>query len=191
VRLCSTGHGNPDDAEFCQVCGLALGIEPNAFPPQPSLVPSIAPAGEAPPPAVSGGRRTALLVGVGVGALLILFLISIAFVQLSQPRLQDLTVNLELNSGLDSCSVGIGYLDVPGSSILIETDDGSLHRGRLGSQGRDQGLSCLFTGVVYDVPADSNQYLVTLGGGRRGELMYSLSELEAQDWTVVLTLGSR
>lgn len=196
MKLCSTGHGNADDAQFCQVCGLALESTPPAFPsqPQPSMATqgtpgefgSTLPSTDAPS---ANGSKVLLGVGIGVGAVLLLAVLAVIVMRISQPSPEDVTVNLTLYNGIDSCSVGLGYIDIPGSTIIVETDDREIYRGNLNSRGRDQGLSCLFTGTVYDVPANSDRYRIKLGSDRRGDFTYTKTEMDSMNWTIELSLG--
>jgi hypothetical protein len=196
MKLCSTGHGNPDEAQFCQVCGLALASTPPVLPQPPAPSPTAAPPLTGHPPASmtssspqSSGNKVLLGAGIGVGAVLLLAVLVVIFVQLSKPAPEDVTVNLTLYNGADSCSVGLGYIDIPGATIIVETDDGVLHRGNLSSRGRDQGLSCLFTGTVFEVPANSSRYRISLGSDQRGDFNYTKSEMDSRNWTIDLTLG--
>lgn len=91
-----------------------------------------------------------------------------------------------------NCYSGLlGYNDVStGSSVTIKGGSGQLlGNGTLSNNG-GSGSVCHYISSISDIPGNQGFYSVIVGGGRRGEITNSKSELAANNWTFDLSLGS-
>src|SRR5574340_251669 len=89
------------------------------------------------------------------------------------------------------CTVGLGFSDIqPGASVTVKNASGTIiATGQLGSGTTPgtSGMECDFTFKVNDVPT-SSFYQVEVAN--RGNVSYSLSQMEQDKWKVSLSLGS-
>lgn len=207
--ICARGHANPDGSSFCTVCGLALG---GPAPAQPGPVPQSAPPATpqysptpgyvAPPPAYGtpapGGFPAAVpstprtgfpwkWVGIGVGIAVFVLGAAIVVTNAVGGGTRNVTVSFTV-FGVDDCELGLGYFDVPGSSVTIEADGELAGIGTLTQFGDDVGYGCEFSAVVLDVPDDASLYSIEVG--RRGVITNTRSELESNGWEFDLSLGN-
>jgi hypothetical protein len=162
-----------------------------------AAVPSTAATGVAPPwaiaaPVVAAARKRPDVLGVLVIAALLLS--GWAMVRGVEKHTVSGTMTILDSSylGLSAgarCAGDIGYADIrPGAQVVLADARGeTLSTGRL-SDGRFDGLGCVFHFVVEDV-ARADFYAFSIGNGFRGELQYSYDEMSADDWSVQLSLG--
>jgi hypothetical protein len=87
------------------------------------------------------------------------------------------------------CSGELGYDDLDAGARVVLTDDKgkTLSTGRL-SEGEFDGLGCVFSFALGDVPR-ADFYGLTIASESRGQLQYSYEELADSDWSVSLSLG--
>jgi hypothetical protein len=87
------------------------------------------------------------------------------------------------------CSGERGYDDVDaGAQVVLTDDEGTtVSTGRL-SEGEFDGLGCVFSFALEDVPR-SEFYGLSIASDSRGHLQYSYDELADSDWSVQLSLG--
>jgi hypothetical protein len=88
----------------------------------------------------------------------------------------------------ESCQGSGGYEDIrPGADVTIRNETGAtIATGALGSGEYASGFGCDYDFSVEGVP-DAAFYRIEVS--HRGEVEYSKSEMEQQDWTVQLSLG--
>ena len=126
-----------------------------------------------------------------VSALCVLALVGLAFAgyQATRPKVTTLSVTMSLFNGVDPCSVGLGYLDIPGATIVVEADGDLVGSGNLSQYGDEIGGACVFTAQIPNIPTDKSLYALTLGRSSRGTLTSTQSELSAANWEWGVTLG--
>lgn len=200
VPLTCTHCASPvGSGRFCTACGAPLQVETDDVLPGleaatiPSPRPEVAPApwldaAAAPPARRSRPNGLALLV---VGALLVSGWAIARGVEehtLSGTVLLLDASTTDLDPG-DGCSGDGGYSDLDaGAQVVVADEDGTtLSTGRL-SSGEYDGLGCVFSFALEDVPR-ADFYGLTVAGEDRGELEYSYAELADDDWAVELVLG--
>ncbi|MDQ1306526.1 MAG: Unannotated protein [Actinomycetota bacterium] len=176
IVTCALGHANSADDYFCTTCGLAIGDEHPG--PQPVV-------GAADPP------RTSRQWLVPVIALGVLVLVGLAFVgyQATRQKVATLRVTMSLFNGFDPCSVGLGYIDIPGATVVVEADGDIVGSGNLSRYGDEMGGACVFTALIPNIPSDKSIYTLALGRSSRGTLTSTQSELSAANWEWGITLG--
>ncbi|TKJ28343.1 hypothetical protein [Blastococcus sp. CCUG 61487] len=88
-----------------------------------------------------------------------------------------------------TCSGELGYDDLrAGAQVILTDGDGeTLSTGRL-SRGEFDGLGCVFSFEVEDVPR-AEFYGVSVASVSRGHLQYSYDELTEADWSLQLSIG--
>lgn len=89
-----------------------------------------------------------------------------------------------------SCSGTGGYSDIKaGANVKLSDGKGNIiATSQLNAGTIERSQRCLFTFSLDDVP-DEDFYVIGVGGGRRGELTYSKSEMQDMDWTIDLVIG--
>ena len=186
MAVCSNGHPNPDDSRFCLACGLQLspgapqgapGADAGALPP-----PAWTPAPSEPP----RGRPGWLIPVIIAGGLALLVIFGLVIRAASGGGTKTVRVEMTI-LGEDNCSIGLGYLDVPGSAVSIQADGEIVGMSTLSQYGDSGVLGCTFSTTVSDVPSDAALYTLTIG--RRGDITNTRSELEGNGWTFEATLG--
>ena len=189
---CAQGHEQGAGTKYCFTCGSptfeSTGTGSPAFGQATPVAPTV---NTYFPPQQPSKNRTGLIVGLiggGVGflALLLVFLIP-AIEKAQEPKVTTVGVSLTLY-GVDSCfDVGWGYLDVPGSDVVVSVDGVPAGFDSLPVLGTTSVLGCKYEVYISDVSSEGESYSVEIG--RRGTKYYSRDEMIASDWTVDLSLG--
>ena len=110
---------------------------------------------------------------------------------------ETITGSIELQEGMlsprDDCSGQGGYDDITaGAQVVVKDGDGNvIGTGRLEAGRATEAIAGTMWFCTFDfsleVPADMPFYVIEVS--HRGELTYSLAEMEEQDWMLSLTLG--
>lgn len=185
MATCPNGHPNLEVARFCEVCGLQLGTSPTpdqvafGFPGQDAGL--VFPG--APPSARKGWVLPVIIIGAVLG---VVALGVVALRLLASPSTTTVYVNVTILD-IDGCDVGLGYYDVPGSTVSVLADGVFAGSARLSEIGDPGALGCTFSAWIPDVPTDASVY--TMDGGDRGEITNTRSELEGNDWAFEASLG--
>lgn len=109
---------------------------------------------------------------------------------------ETITGSIELQEGMlsprDNCSGQGGYDDLTeGAQVVVKDGDGNvIGTGRLDAGRSVEAIAgtmwfCTFDFSV-EVPADRPFYVIEVS--HRGELTYSLADMQENDWTLSLTL---
>lgn len=193
MAICANGHPNPDDSRFCLACGLQLATVADAAQGAGALgAPGVGTTAMPPPswtsaPTASPRSRPAWLIPVIVaGGLVVLVLVGLVIRAASGGGTTTVRVEMTI-IGEDNCSIGLGYLDVPGSAVTIQADGELVGMSTLSEYGDSGYLGCTFATTVSDVPTGAATYTLTIG--RRGDIKNTRSELEGNDWTFEASLG--
>jgi len=104
-----------------------------------------------------------------------------------EPATETLTVRLLVSDDFSGCDLGLGYIDVGGSNVIVEADGEIVATGELPNFGDEDSLACVFETLLFDVPSDKDFYELTIG--RRGTQDSTLAELEDSGWVWEATLG--
>ncbi|NQW73626.1 MAG: hypothetical protein HQ453_12930 [Actinobacteria bacterium] len=98
------------------------------------------------------------------------------------------TVNITMTIyGTDGCSIGLGYLDVPGSIVVLSADGELVGTTMLSEYGTETYGGCEFDDAIPDVTTKASTYSLAIGS--RGEISSSNSELKGNSWLFQATLG--
>ena len=189
MATCMNGHANAPDARFCVVCGLAI-----------SSSGPVAAQGVSGPAGFSGDLGSGLgapalrpkqrkgwviptvIVGLLAAAALVVFSTGV----LSGSKTTTVNVTMTI-FGTDGCSIGIGYLDVPGSVVVLTADGELVGSTMLSEYGTESYGGCEFDAVIPDVTTTASSYGLAIGS--RGEIFSSNSELKGNSWLFQATLG--
>jgi hypothetical protein len=147
AKQCDAGHDNPDEAQFCSTCGLALAvptIDTSApAPPGPSeptpadedtlVEADTATAVQAPEtaegePPKSNTRRN-VLIGAAVAVVLVVAIASANSGGSSKPTIKGMFTlfDTDVVGDVDSCSGTDGYDDVgPGMNVTVRNAEGDI-----------------------------------------------------------------
>ena len=87
----------------------------------------------------------------------------------------------------DGCDLGLGYDDVPGSTVTVRVDGIPVAFEDLPYFGDDGVAYCDFEVSIPGVPTDGNIYEIEIG--RRGNAVMSRAELVADNWSYAASLG--
>jgi hypothetical protein len=205
MSTCPNGHTVEAGQRFCPECGAAVQVDETPSSPDSAAdVPTETttaqpaqghgsdsePATAAAPPRLEAkaSNRTVLLI---VGSVVILGAIGLAFVLLGGGSKHELHGTMELidsDTASNGCIGTGGYDDIaPGAAVTVRNGDGeTLATGRLGEGEAVASFGCTYTFII-DIP-DSDFYRIEVT--HRGELEFSKSELEANNWEVSASLGS-
>jgi hypothetical protein len=124
----------------------------------------------------------------GAGAVVLIALITFGVTRLAAPSTTVVTVTLAVYSDdFRGCNLGLGYFDVPGSTVIVRSDGEVVGTGSLGRFGTEELISCTFTARIENIPTNGSSYSFEIG--RRGTGQATRAELEADDWTYKATLG--
>lgn len=189
---CAQGHEQSAGTKYCFTCGSPTFETSSAHsltnvPPTPVASPTNTYFPSQPP----SKSRTGLIVGLiggGVGLVVLVLLILVpALEKAREPKVTTVSISLTLY-GVDSCfDVGLGYLDVPGSDVVVSVDGVPQGFDSLPILGSYSVLGCEYEVFIPDVSSEGESYSVEIG--RRGTKYYSRDEMIASDWTVDLSLG--
>jgi hypothetical protein len=194
------------DSSTCEQCGayMTAGIWHQPADRLPSAPPAYRTgSAAAPPPAphkAPPANRRGLLVGLGLGALVILVAIGGAYLLLgkSSPkhtltgkiRLTDSAIN---HASAQSCSGSGGYSDMSaGTAVVVKDGAGKvigtsqLDAGSVPTAEQYSTVKCDFT---FQVAGLSKAAFYSVEVSHRGAQTFSAADLEAQGWAVSLTLG--
>lgn len=197
MATCSNGHVNPDSSRFCLTCGLMMGApiptgeptNPNPNPMNPNPIAASPNQGWASPletPPSESSRPAWLIPVIAVGAVIVLVIAALGITQLSGGSTTNLDVTLTVFND-EGCDLGLGYFDVPGSTVIVSVDGVPTAFGDLPTFGDDGFLYCEFTTTIADVPTDGEIYQIEIG--RRGEQTLTRMELESANWSYEASLG--
>lgn len=196
MATCTNGHANPESNRFCMTCGLV--ISPNTSTNNPSATgqvstgPVAASANqgwgntlETPPAQPS---RPAWVIPVAaIGGAVVLAAAAVGISQIAGgPSTATLDLTLTVYND-DGCDLGLGYFDVPGSTVIVSVDGVPSAFGELPTFGDDGFISCEFTTLIPDVPTDGQIYEIEIG--RRGDQTLTRTELESSNWSYEASLG--
>jgi hypothetical protein len=189
MGVCANGHANAADARFCVICGLVV------LPPQAagSAIPEgLSGPGQAggfvPGPSMPRAkqRKGWLIPVVIVGALAVVGILVVATGVLSGAKTTTVNVTMTI-FGTDGCSIGLGYLDVPGSLVVLTADGQLAGSTVLSEYGNETYDGCEFDAAIPDVTTKASTYNLAIGS--RGEISSSNAELKGNAWLFEATLG--
>jgi len=194
ARACPEGHQNDVSSAFCVICGLAIGSNssPASAPNVSGATASAEPAWPYPspvPPTPATSKRRPLLWLIPVAALVVIGIVIAIVVNMGKNSTRTVEVKMDLYQDSDPCSVGLGYIDIPGGSVVLEADGVTVASGSLSALGTDMGNYCEFTAYLPSVPTDKSIYSVSVGNLVRGSVTDTHQELESNGWRFDLSLG--
>ncbi len=160
--------------------------------------PLVAPPGAIVQAVASGGSRRGWII---LGSVIFAAILAAAgFIGLTESGAltphHTITGDFQLNSsdfsGITvigtSCQGKSGYGDiVPGAGVTIKDGDGKLLAATSLGSGTGNVMTCDFKFSLTNVP-EVAFYTITIS--RRGDLSYSLAQMQSNSWTLSLTLGS-
>lgn len=189
MGTCTNGHANAPDARFCVVCGLVIAAPAQGPAQEPSGPPGsgtgFAPSFSTPEP--QHKRRKAWVIpSVIVGILAAATIIVLATGVLSGSKTTTVNITMTIY-GTDGCSIGLGYLDVPGSIVVLSADGELVGTAMLSEYGTETYGGCEFDAAIPDVTSKASTYSLAIGS--RGEISSSNSELKGNSWLFQATLG--
>lgn len=205
---CTNGHQNPDSSRFCLNCGLMI-IEST-----PNVTLSESPMGVGwvtqPETTLRTNSRPAWIIPVFVIVGVIVLTAAIAGIGnvlssgsssetgdsgsdnvnapddpiVRQTTFLDVTLTV---FDEDGCNLGLGYDDVPGSTVTVSVDGVPIAFDQLPFFGEDGVFYCDFEVSIAGVPTDGSIYEIEIG--RRGKAVLSRTELVADNWSYSGSLG--
>lgn len=194
-RVCTSGHAMSPGIRFCQFCGAPAAGVPAvaAAPSMPATPPGGLPPVQTfgfpttpPPPPPKSGRS--LFIGLAIAGVLVLGVIAVGLGSATQaPPTRNLSITYSV-FGVDGCDLSWGYSDVPGSQVTVEMDGQIVATGTVPLYGTAVLQSCMYSMDLGPVRSDGDFYSVSIG--RRGTLNYSQTDMNDQDWSLNLSLGS-
>jgi hypothetical protein len=198
--ICSCGRTNESKYNFCLSCGVDSKAAPaknrNAFVPNPVNSNLEKNANfdynsnqnqnfYTPNPKNNHSKVILIVLGVFFA----LGVVAVAISQLMVVKTTLTTVNMVLVD--EECyDVSWGYFDIPGAKVVLTADGEEVGSGYYSEYGDSTFLGCEFTAYIYDVPTNADTYGIEMASGRRGVVYNSREELESNDWTFSLSLGS-
>ena len=200
---CHLDHSKLTGLRFCTACGVSLATgQPANVPQSPptqftptQYTPSI-PQPQQPPvfnnaaPYVTPElpkNKNALIFSIA-GGTLALVLVAGLFVFTKSP--EPVSVDVALTLIDEECyDISWGYFDIPGADVELEVDGVTVGFASFPRYGDSTFLGCEFNATFYDIPADATIYSYSLASGRRGEITKTREELEADDWSLRLSIG--
>ena len=189
MATCMNGHANAPDAKFCVVCGLAVAATASVAAQKPPglarPVPEFGSGFSAPVPQRKR-RKGWVIPSVIVGILAAATIIVLATGVLSGSKTTTVNITMTIY-GTDGCSIGLGYLDVPGSIVVLSADGELVGTAMLSEYGTETYGGCEFDAAIPDVTTEASTYSLAIGS--RGEISSSNSELKGNSWLFQATLG--
>ena len=189
MATCTNGHANAPDARFCVVCGLVIAAPaqgPAQEPPgPPGSGTGFAPGFSTPVPHHKQ-RKGWVIPSVIVGILAAATIIVLATGVLSGSKTTTVNITMTIY-GIDGCSIGLGYIDVPGSVVVLTADDELVGTTTLSEYGTESYAGCEFDAAIPNVTTQASLYSLAIGS--RGEISSSNSELKGNSWLFQATLG--
>jgi hypothetical protein len=132
-------------------------------------------------------NKNALIFSIS-GATLALVIIGGLFVFTKSP--EPVTVDVSLTLLDEECyDVSWGYFDIPGGAVELEVDGVTLGYSSFPSYGNTTYLGCEFDATFYNIPSDGSIYSYSMSSGRRGVITKTREELEADGWSLGLSIG--
>ena len=197
-RRCVQGHELVRGNKFCEVCGgpeFVAGATPT--PPGFSTpAPIYSPVSGAttpntfdspfPGPAATPPKKK---LGVMIGAAVLALLIAGGFIfNATKTKYTAVAVSMHIY-GQNCYDLSWGYSDIPNGQVILSVDGEQVSTGYYGSTGLEGGTYCTFSTVLSHVPMNGDNYVISMGSGLRGTVSNSRSEMESNDWDIVLSLG--
>lgn len=197
--VCSCGEINESKYIFCLKCGVDAKVVPvkntNAFVPKvdnlnvyDSMYKSDAkPNQNFYNPNPKNNQSKILIIVLCVFFALGFFVVAIN--QFLVVKTTMVTVDMVLVD--EECyDISWGYFDIPGAKVVLTADGEEVGNGYYSETGNTTYLGCEFTAYIYDVPTNAESYGIEMASGRRGIIYNSGEDLESNDWTFSLSIGS-
>lgn len=200
---CSLDHSKLTGLRFCTACGVSLTTgepakvsSPPPVPPTPTPPISSFPQPQQPPVFNSESTYTSqelpknknkLIFSIAGGTLALVMVAGLfAFTRSPEPVSVEVALTLIDEECFD---ISWGYFDIPGGDVELEVDGLTVGYASFPSYGDTTFLGCEFNATFYGIPADATIYSYSLASGRRGVITKTREELEADDWSLRLSIG--
>ena len=137
-------------------------------------------------PEKQSNKNTLIFSIAGGTAALVLIAALFTFTRSPSPVSVDVSLTVVDQTCYD---LSWGYFDIPGAALELEVDGVTMGYATFPSTGNSNYLGCEFSATFYDIPPDGQMYSYAFASGRRGVITKSREELEADGWSMDLTIG--
>lgn len=194
---CHLDHSKLTGLRFCTACGQSLTAPATPPPSQPQQIPVAREFIPASPhqssnqatftPSELPKNNNKVIYSISGATLALVLILGLVAVTKSP---EPVTVDVSLTLLDEQCyDISWGYFDIPGADVELEVDGLTVGYAAFPSYGDSTYLGCEFNATFYDIPADGSIYSYSMASGRRGVITKTREELEADGWSLGLSIG--